>query len=90
MVERNSSCIVHADDSFAKTVLNAIPRPAWWIDFLTTEPLAFASLDRWSGTVAELLDEAPRQVDEYGYEPTAYHIKAGDHVHVHNLKSSRW
>jgi L-lactate dehydrogenase (cytochrome) len=40
----------------AKTVLNAIPRPQWWIDFLTTEPLAFASLDRWSGTVAELLD----------------------------------
>ncbi|MDP2773491.1 MAG: alpha-hydroxy acid oxidase, partial [Nocardioides sp.] len=40
----------------ARTVLNAIPRPAWWIDFLTTEPLAFASLDSWSGTVAELLD----------------------------------
>lgn len=40
----------------AKTVLNAVPRPQWWIDFLTTEPLAFASLDRWSGTVAELLD----------------------------------
>ncbi|QIV81618.1 alpha-hydroxy acid oxidase [Mycolicibacterium frederiksbergense] len=40
----------------ANTVLNAIPRPQWWIDFLTTEPLAFASLDRWSGTVAELLD----------------------------------
>ena len=38
------------------TVINAIPRPAWWINFLTTEPLAFASLDRWSGTVAELLD----------------------------------
>ena len=38
------------------TVLNAIPRLAWWIDFLTTEPLAFASLDRWSGTVAQLLD----------------------------------
>jgi L-lactate dehydrogenase (cytochrome) len=38
------------------TVLNAIPRPAWWFNFLTTEPLAFASLDRWSGTVAELLD----------------------------------
>ncbi|MHB8499077.1 MAG: alpha-hydroxy acid oxidase, partial [Acidimicrobiales bacterium] len=30
--------------------------PAWWIDLLTTEPLAFASLDRWPGTVAELLD----------------------------------
>lgn len=39
-----------------KTVINAIPRPAWWINFLTTEPLAFASLDRWSGTVAQLLD----------------------------------
>jgi L-lactate dehydrogenase (cytochrome) len=39
-----------------KTVINAIPRPEWWINFLTTEPLAFASLDRWSGTVAELLD----------------------------------
>jgi L-lactate dehydrogenase (cytochrome) len=39
-----------------KTIVNAIPRPWWWIDFLTTEPLAFASLDRWSGTVGELLD----------------------------------
>ena len=39
-----------------KTVINALPRPAWWINFLTTEPLAFASLDRWSGTVAQLLD----------------------------------
>ncbi|PJJ70618.1 L-lactate dehydrogenase (cytochrome) [Diaminobutyricimonas aerilata] len=38
------------------TVINALPRPQWWIDFLTTEPLAFASLDRWSGTVAQLLD----------------------------------
>ena len=38
------------------TVINALPRPAWWINFLTTEPLAFASLDRWSGTVGELLD----------------------------------
>ncbi len=39
-----------------RTVVNAIPRPAWWFNFLTTEPLAFASLDSWSGTVAELLD----------------------------------
>lgn len=37
-------------------VLDALRRPRWWIDFLTTEPLAFATLDRWSGTVAELLD----------------------------------
>ena len=40
----------------ARTVANAIPSPAWWINFLTTEPLAFASLDSWSGTVADLLD----------------------------------
>ena len=40
----------------ASTVASTIPRPAWWINFLTTEPLAFASLDTWSGTVAELLD----------------------------------
>ncbi|MFE9319399.1 alpha-hydroxy-acid oxidizing protein [Nocardia sp. NPDC052278] len=35
---------------------DAIRKPRWWFDFLTTEPLAFASLDRWSGTVADLLD----------------------------------
>ena len=40
----------------ARTVANAVPRPAWWFNFLTTEPLAFASLDSWSGTVADLLD----------------------------------
>lgn len=39
-----------------RTVANALPRPAWWVNFLTTEPLAFASLDAWSGTVADLLD----------------------------------
>ena len=40
----------------SKTILNAIPRPAWWMNFLTTDPLTFASLDSWKGTVAELLD----------------------------------
>jgi len=39
-----------------RTILAAVPRPGWWFNFLTTEPLAFASLDSWSGTVAELLD----------------------------------
>jgi L-lactate dehydrogenase (cytochrome) len=38
-----------------RTVLDALPRPRWWFDLLTTEPLAFASLDRWSGTVGEYL-----------------------------------
>src|SRR6478752_9663520 len=40
----------------ASTVLNAIPRPEWWFNFLTTRPLEFASLSEWHGTVAELLD----------------------------------
>ena len=40
----------------SKTILDAIPRPAWWLNFLTTDPLKFASLDSWNGTVAELLD----------------------------------
>ncbi len=42
----------------AGTVLNALPRPAWWINFLTTPPLTFASLSSTGGTVAELLDAA--------------------------------
>ncbi|MDZ5077180.1 alpha-hydroxy acid oxidase [Nesterenkonia sp. HG001] len=40
------------------TVVNAIPRPWWWIDFLTTPPLEFASLSSTGGTVGELLDSA--------------------------------
>ena len=39
-----------------RTVANAIRRPAWWFNFLTTEPLFFATMGSWSGTVAELLD----------------------------------
>ena len=39
-----------------RTVLNAVPRPAWWLNFLTTEPLSFASLSTSSGTVGELID----------------------------------
>ncbi len=39
-----------------RTVLDALGHPRWWFDFLTTEPLAFASLDRWSGTVGEYLN----------------------------------
>jgi L-lactate dehydrogenase (cytochrome) len=38
------------------TILNAIPRPGWWWNFLTSEPLTFASLASWNGTVAELID----------------------------------
>jgi L-lactate dehydrogenase (cytochrome) len=40
------------------TILNAIPRPWWWWDFLTTPKLEFASLSSTGGTVGELLDAA--------------------------------
>jgi L-lactate dehydrogenase (cytochrome) len=40
------------------TIVNAIPRPWWWIDFLTTPPLEFASLSSTGGTVGDLLDAA--------------------------------
>ncbi len=40
-----------------KTVLDAATHPAWWLNLLTTEPLTFASLSTWSGTVADLLDK---------------------------------
>jgi L-lactate dehydrogenase (cytochrome) len=40
------------------TIVNAIPRPWWWWDFLTTPKLEFASLSATGGTVGELLDAA--------------------------------
>jgi isopentenyl diphosphate isomerase/L-lactate dehydrogenase-like FMN-dependent dehydrogenase len=39
-----------------KTLLDAAPRPEWWINFLTTPAITFASMSNWEGTVAELLD----------------------------------
>jgi len=39
-----------------RTVLNAIPKVRWWTDFLTTEPIGFATFKEFDGTVAELLD----------------------------------
>jgi L-lactate dehydrogenase (cytochrome) len=41
-----------------RTVLDAIGRPWWWADFLTTPKLEFASLTSTGGTVGELLDAA--------------------------------
>lgn len=40
----------------AKTLVDALPRPEWWINFLTTPAITFASMQNWNGTVAELLD----------------------------------
>jgi L-lactate dehydrogenase (cytochrome) len=38
------------------TVLDAARHPAWWFNLLTTEPLSFATLHDWRGTVAELVN----------------------------------
>lgn len=40
------------------TIVNALPRPWWWIDFLTTPTLEFASLSSTGGTVGDLLNSA--------------------------------
>jgi L-lactate dehydrogenase (cytochrome) len=37
-----------------RTFAEGALHPAWWFDLLTTEPLEFASLTRFDGTVAEL------------------------------------
>jgi len=39
-----------------RTVADAALHPAWWFNLLTTEPLEFASLRSWGGTVAQLAD----------------------------------
>lgn len=41
-----------------RTIANAIPRPWWWFDFLTTPKLEFASLSNTGGTVESLIDAA--------------------------------
>ena len=40
----------------AKSLADAIPRVSWWWDLLTKEPLEFASLLSWQGTVADLMN----------------------------------
>ncbi|GAA3184789.1 MULTISPECIES: alpha-hydroxy acid oxidase [Streptomyces] len=37
-----------------RTLAGMAMRPAWWLNILTTEPLRFASLSSFDGTVAEL------------------------------------
>lgn len=38
-----------------KTMFDSALHPEWWINMFTTEPLSFASLNSWNGTVAELV-----------------------------------
>jgi len=41
-----------------RTFFDAVIRPWWWIDFVTTPKLEFASLSSTGGTVGQLLDSA--------------------------------
>ena len=73
------------------TIVNAIPRPWWWWDFLTTPKLEFASLSTTGGTVGELLDAAMDPTISYadldvirGMWPGKIVIKG-----VQNLEDSR-
>jgi len=36
-----------------RTILDGALHPSWWMNFLTTEPLSFATLDALEGTVAD-------------------------------------
>jgi L-lactate dehydrogenase (cytochrome) len=40
-----------------KTFADIAVHPGWWFNLLTTEPLTFASLNTWQGTVAELINQ---------------------------------
>src|SRR6266851_140286 len=39
-----------------RTVLDGAAHPAWWLNLLTTEPLRYASLSHWEGTLADLVN----------------------------------
>lgn len=39
-----------------KTLADMSLHPSWWVNLLTTDPLEFASLTNWPGTVAELVN----------------------------------
>jgi len=39
-----------------RTIADTVTHPQWWVNLLTTEPLSFASLSSWQGTVADLVN----------------------------------
>jgi L-lactate dehydrogenase (cytochrome) len=40
-----------------RTLADFAAHPVWWVNLLTTEPLQFASLSSWGGTVADLANK---------------------------------
>jgi L-lactate dehydrogenase (cytochrome) len=40
-----------------RTLVGMARYPRWWVNLLTTQPLEFASLNHWNGTVAELVGQ---------------------------------
>ncbi len=41
----------------ARTILDGARHPSWWVNLLTTEPLEFASLNSFAGTVSDLASQ---------------------------------
>jgi L-lactate dehydrogenase (cytochrome) len=39
-----------------RILLDGAMHPAWWFNFLTTEPLRYASLSQWHGTLADVVN----------------------------------
>lgn len=54
----------------ARTVADMSLHPAWWFNLLTTDPLEFASLNQFAGTVADLIDrmfDPSASVDDFAW-----------------------
>ena len=53
-----------------RTFVDGALHPAWWFDLLTTEPLTFANMHHYEGTVADMIDrmfDPSATVDEVRY-----------------------
>src|SRR5665647_2128951 len=49
-------CQDESDAKLSGSVVSMLTHPQWWVNMLTTEPLSFASLSSWHGTVADLVN----------------------------------
>jgi L-lactate dehydrogenase (cytochrome) len=59
----------------ARTFAEGALHPGWWFDLLTTEPLEFASLNRFEGTVAQLaakMFDPAATIDDVSWLRTAW------------------
>ncbi|WP_231919014.1 MULTISPECIES: alpha-hydroxy acid oxidase [unclassified Leifsonia] len=74
-----------------RTVANALPRPWWWFDLLTTAPLEFSSLTSIGAGVSELVDAAMDPSISYADLDTVRNLWPGKLVvkGVQNLEDAK-